>query len=330
MLQGIKTGFRHPDLSSSRVTVPGWMLGLGAAVVLIAAACGGDDSEESPATGAELDVERTIELEPGGEPVALAVDEDGNLVVGERLTGRVRVVADGELAEPIAEVAVQADADDQRGLLGLAVDGERIYGAWTRAGDSRIVVGELTDGGERLVWEGPPSADRANGGHLAVLPDGLLVVGIGDLLDPAGSEDPDAPNGKLLTLDPDGPSNQEPNVLSSGWNNPFAFTVTPDGAIWVADNSPGDAPERIGRGDLPDAERTALPGKRAPSALVLLESGKLGLCGYLDGELTVVDANQGEPQLGESVATGCRTGAIALGNGRLAVSDGEQVHILLL
>ncbi len=297
---------------------------------LTVASCG--DGGDRRSNGASvLRVEATVQFQPGTEPVALAPRDDGGLLVGERRTGRVRrVTAAGDLEpQPVAEVSVAADDDDQRGLVGLAVDGDRVYAAWTRASDGRLVVAEVTGGRERPVWTGPRSRELANGGHLAVLRDGRLVVGVGDLQRPELVDDPNAPNGKLLALDPAAPPGQRPEPLSSGWNNPFAFVVTSAGAIWVADNAPGEDPERIGRGDPAAAggEPTALPGRRAPAALIELAPGRLGLCGYLDGELTVVQIG-GEPRLGERLATGCRTGAALLADQRLAVSDGERIRIL--
>src|SRR5665648_375351 len=100
----------------------------------------------------------------------------------------------------------------------------------------------------RIVWCGPPSATLANGGHLAFAPDGRLLIGIGDLQHPRRAQRADTPNGKLLSLRPDGPPTQRPAVVSSGWNNPFAFTFTPSGTLWVADNSPGTRPERLAPG----------------------------------------------------------------------------------
>ena len=35
---------------------------------------------------------------------------------------------------------------------------------------------ELTDGHERLRWEGPRSSDRANGGHVSLRPDGEPLI----------------------------------------------------------------------------------------------------------------------------------------------------------
>jgi hypothetical protein len=62
-------------------------------------------------------------------------------------------------------------------------------------------------------------------------------------------EDPDAPDGKLLALDPAGPGDQRPRQLSGGWNNPFAFAVRGDGARLGRRQFPGHNPERSGRGD---------------------------------------------------------------------------------
>jgi hypothetical protein len=295
-------------------------------LVTIGVAGCGDDDDTAPRL--ELAVETTVEFDPGAEPVALASLDGGDLLVGERRTGVIRVInPQGDLSEPIAQVDVAAAETDQRGLLGLAAAGEQIYAAWTRARDGHIVVAEITDGTERLVWLGPASSRRANGGHLEVLPDGRLLVGVGDLQEPDRVEDPNTPHGKLLALDPAGTPEQTPVALSGGWNNPYAFVVTSNGEIWVADNAPGDAPERLGRGDR-DATRTNLPGKRAPAALVELQPGLLGLCGYLDGELTVIDIRDDQPTLDGPAATQCRTGATALDDNRIAITDGERVHIL--
>jgi hypothetical protein len=91
----------------------------------------------------------------------------------------------------------------------------------------------------------------------------------------------------MLLLDPDGPSDQTPTVLTEQYINPFAFVVTADGELWVADNAVGDDVERIGRGDLADRS-THLPSPddgRAPAAMVELADGRLGICGFLDGQM---------------------------------------------
>lgn len=77
----------------------------------------GDDDDTAPRL--ELAVEATVEFDPGVEPVALASLDGGDLLVGERRTGVIRVISpQGDLSEPIAQVDVTADETDQRGMLG--------------------------------------------------------------------------------------------------------------------------------------------------------------------------------------------------------------------
>jgi hypothetical protein len=281
--------------------------------------------------GDEAPPEAAVLVADAASPVALVALSDGGLRYGERRTGRIREVDPGGRLrpEPVATVAVRAEPG-QRGLLGVAVDGEsRTFAAWTRASDGRIVVGQVAPGAPRLVWVGPPSTDLANGGHLAVAPDGRLVIGIGDLQDPERLDDPDAPNGKLLALDPDARPGQRPEPLSSGWNNPFAFAFSADGALWVADNAPGEQPERIGRGDRDGLPRTELDGRAAPAALVALADDRLGLCGYVSGRLSEVRIQGDRAEApGATVAEPCRTGAAVLADGRIVVATDDALLVV--
>ncbi|MEO6121578.1 MAG: PQQ-dependent sugar dehydrogenase [Acidimicrobiales bacterium] len=270
----------------------------------------------------------TLAFDDGAGPTALAELSDGRLVVGERRTGRILAFTGALDAAPevLAVVDVDPQARGQRGLLGLATIGRSLFASWTRAGDGRLVVGLVRPGPTVVIWEGPVSSDLANGGHLAVAADDRLVVGIGDLRRPELIDDPASLNGKVLSLDPDGPLDQRPLVLSGGWNNPFALTVA-DGTVWVADNAPGRRPERIGRAEV-GRSPVDLPGRRAPSALVSLGANRLGLCGFLDGDLVEVDVT-GPPSIGATVVKAiCRTGALALADGSLAVSDGTTVRVI--
>ncbi len=296
------------------------------AVMIVAALVGG-----ACASGSDSAPQVSV---PADHPVALLAEADGSLLYAERLTGAVRRVgADGVLdPEPVATVATAGSVSDQRGLLGLARrDDGVLYAAWTRVDDGRLVVGRLGGPEPTVVWEGPPSADLANGGHVAFGPDGRLVIGIGDLLeDRALADDPTVPNRKMLSLDPDGAASQVPVVLSTGWNNPFAFVFTSEGVLWVADNSPGDQPERVGRGDRPAAEASALPtaeeGEAAPSALVVLGTDRLGRCGFLTGQVDEIVIEGDRAGLsGRQVAEPCATGAARLVDGRLALALDDAV-----
>jgi len=211
----------------------------------------------------------------------------GGLLYGERTTGIVRRLdAQGRrMPGVVARVAVSTRG--QRGLLGLALDRRgRLFAAWTRP-DLRLVVARLAPGRQRLVWSGPRSSDLGVGGHIVSDTDDTLLIGVGDLQAPGRSLDRSEPNGKLLALAPDGPSTQRPRVLSGGWTNPFAFDVTPAGAVWVADNAVRELPERLARGDLGfrPTRVSALPPATAPSGLATLSERELVVCGYVSRRL---------------------------------------------
>jgi hypothetical protein len=263
-------------------------------------------------------------------PAALAPLDDGGLLYGERLSGRIREVeASGNLRqEPVANVEVSTDG--QRGLLGVAVDGDgRVFAAWTRP-DLRLVVGQVAPGDPRLLWLGPQTSDVANGGHIAFGPDGRLVIGVGDLRDPELVSDPSAPNGKLLALDPQGSEDQQPEVLSAGWNNPFAFTFTLGGELWVADNSPGSGPERIARGDQSDPAITELEGQAAPSGLAAQAGARLLVCGYVSRTLQafVIEADGTVSPDGEPLATDCSLAVSVLADERVVYSNEQEIRVL--
>jgi len=256
---------------------------------------------------------------------ALAVDPaGGGLLAGELESGRI--VA--RPSRPVALARLRVATGGQRGLIGLAAaDGGRVFAAYTRASDGRIVVDRIAPGRVRRIWTGPRSATLANGGHLELAPDGRLVIGIGDLQDPARIADPDAPNGKLLALRPDR-LNLRPAVLSSGWNNPFAFTFTPDGKLWVADNAPGRRPERLARGDAGGGPRevTELEGMSAPSGVAAISSGELAVCGFVSQTLDRYRREDGRWRKADTIARGCRYGVARLRDGRLAFSTGRDIR----
>ena len=307
------------------------------AIIAATASCGGDQTVGigSPKT--------TVLVADAAFPVALTAEADGSLLYAERLTGRIRHVrADGTLdPDPVATVATNGADDDQRGLLGLVRDPSgRLFATWTRSEDGRIVVGEIQPAvGQpslatpRLVWVGPESAQLANGGHLAFSPGGRLVIGIGDLLaDRSLADDPTVPNRKLLTLAPDGPPTQVPQILSIGWNNPFAFTFSRDGVLWVADNTGADGPERIGRGDQPADQARALggpvTGAIAPSVLLAIDDTRLGLCGFLSGRMQLVRISDGRPAApSATVADSCSTGGTQLTDGRIVTATPTEIRV---
>jgi hypothetical protein len=232
-------------------------------------------------------------------------------------------------------VTLPVSTGGQRGLLGLAIDRRgRTFAAFTERGSrERLVVEQVLPGPRRRVWTGPPSTDLADGGHL-VLRGGRLIVGVGDLQDPARTPDDDAPNGKLLALDPDGTAAQTPSILSRGWNNPYAFALYPAAesgeGVLVADNAPGRRPERIARGDAaggPPRAVTDLTARVAPSGLAVLGAAEIAVCGVRSGRLDRYRLRSGRWRPA-GVISRCAFAVKRLTDGRLAVSDADGVRVV--
>jgi hypothetical protein len=262
-------------------------------------------------------------------PAAMEALPGGGLMFAERQTGRVReVTASGSVGEkPLAQVTVRADG--QRGLLGLARTPEGdVFAAWVDPAGS-LLVGRVAPGPVRVIWRGPATRRQSNGGRIAFTPDGRLVVGVGDLLERELVNDPGAPNGKLLLLDPNGEESQKPEVHSSGWNNPFAFAVDEDGTAWVADNAPGPEPERLARVS-PGGVVTVLaelPARTAPSGLARVPGGLL-VCGFRSRALLAYRLRG--TALGEhlTLAEDCALGVVRLADGRVAYANEREIRVL--
>ena len=278
-------------------------------------------------------------------PVALTALPGGGFLSAEHETGNGRREASDGTLDPAPAATVAVRLGGQRGLLGVAVDkGARVFADWIRASDGREVIGQVAPGSERVIWEGPESAELANGGHIAFDPDGRLVVGIGDVLDRSKFDDPAAPNGRFLALDPDGPSSQKPAVLSCCWNNPYAFAFSPSGKLWVADNAP-ELGERLARADIGLAPSSVLtlPGVSAPSGLAIVGESALVVCGYVSRSLVAYEiGREGVPaaagkgsgsslpieHAGILLTRGCATGATTLSDGRIVYSDENSIWIV--
>jgi hypothetical protein len=332
-------------------------------LVAILGACSSDGGTDAVTDTSSSAAGRTLLALPDSRPgdvIALRAGDDGTTIEWiDRRAGTIRSVAvpaetsrslSGPLSrddiETLATIEVGIEGE-QRGLLGhTVIEGVR-YAAWTDPDTLDLIVGEVgPDGVERIVWDGGGTAGGAVGGHLEAGADGQLILGIGQLTDWATSNSSGANNsgangsganggGALVQLDPAGPADQEPVILSDGYTNPFAFAVV-DGELWVADNAVGDDVERIGRADLADRDDLTATGRdpRAPSALIALGGEgpnpvRLAVCGFLDGQLLpwTPGASTGTSGYGPSLGP-CRTGAAVLADGTIVTATDDGLVLL--
>lgn len=263
---------------------------------------------------------------------ALAALPDGRFAYGDR-AGRL-FAADanaGTEPEPLGEVEVSSG---EVGLIGLAADGEDIYASYVNADGLLTVASVGTNGAPevREIWRGP-AATEALGGRIAFDAGGRLVIGLGHLGRPDLVEDVSRLNGKFLILDPAGTPDQLPEVLSGGWFEPVAFTLTEAGELWVIDGAPEDESEIVARGDLSEGPDrvSGIRDRIEPSGLTSSDAETLLYCSSLHGELGVfkIDARGIAYTLARfpTFATDCELGVIALSDGRLVYSSGEDLRV---
>jgi hypothetical protein len=302
---------------------------LATVAVVLLAGCGTGDHPTATTATATTDIRKPPEA--GAVLAALAPLPGGGLRAGELTTGVVRDVLPRGTGRTLVTLPVSTGG--QRGLLGLTVDARgRTFAAFTTKGaGERLVVEQVLPGPRRRVWTGPTSTDLADGGHLVRAADGRLLIGIGDLQAPQRTPRADTPNGKLLSLDPDGPASQRPRILSRGWNNPYAFEPTgSDGGVLVADNAPGLRAERIARGDAGGGaprQVTELSARIAPSGLAVLTPDAIVVCGVRSGRLTRFTRRPTGWRPAGDLGP-CAFGVARLSDGRLAVSTAAGVRVV--
>jgi glucose/arabinose dehydrogenase len=201
---------------------------LAAAAALALVGCGGGDDDAAKPTTDSADRPATTDLGTStpeiestelGKPEVVATGlqvpwglaflPDGDLLVGERTTGRIlQVPKDGGKPVVVKELPGVDKDIGEGGLLGLAVSPDyakdkQVYAYYTGAEDNRVVHFSL-DGDETPIVTGIYRSTNHDGGRLAFGPDGKLYITTGDGLEGSRSQDPANPGGKILRINPDG------------------------------------------------------------------------------------------------------------------------------
>ncbi len=197
-------------------------------------------------------------------PWSLVFLPDGRALVTER-PGRLRLIdADGRLVEAPVKGTPEVYADSQGGLMGLALHPDHADNGWiyltlahgsAGANATRVVRGRLTDGrwsDNEVLFTARPWKDTPvhYGGRMAFLPDGTLLVSIGDGFDyREHAQRLDSHLGKIVRIGDGGSvpvdnpfGRQEgarPEIFSLGHRNPQGLVVEPDtGRIWSHEHGP--------------------------------------------------------------------------------------------
>ncbi|MFI6009633.1 PQQ-dependent sugar dehydrogenase [Streptomyces sp. NPDC051243] len=172
-------------------------------------------------------------------PTAGAAGPGGTVWIAER-AGKVRVLDDAGLGEPVLDISRETTTNGERGLLGIAFDNEfaHFYISFTNLeGTSTVDEFAVRDGKiqpdtrRTVLTQTQPYANH-NGGDITFGPDGYLYIAFGDGGsggDPHGNgQNLDTLLGKLLRIDPSG---GKPYAIPPG--NPFVDDPNAKDEIWA-------------------------------------------------------------------------------------------------
>ncbi|WP_404288211.1 PQQ-dependent sugar dehydrogenase [Glutamicibacter arilaitensis] len=171
---------------------------------------------------------------------------EGALIVSERDSGRIVEIDAAGHARQIIHLDDVVHGGEG-GLLGLAFQQPYLFVYSTAQDGNRIQrfelagkSGALTLGNPRTILSGLPSARVHNGGRLAIGPDSMLYVTVGDAGNESSAQDLESLGGKILRLTVQGEvpeDNPFPGspVFSFGHRNPQGVAWAPDGTMYASE-----------------------------------------------------------------------------------------------
>ncbi|OEU89371.1 sugar dehydrogenase [Streptomyces abyssalis] len=208
------------------------------ATCLVAALALNTASADEPAAPRQAEVVLN-EVATAENPAAGKAGPGDTVWIAER-AGRVRVLDDQGLGEPVLDISDETTTDGERGLLGIAFDKEfaHFYISFTDLEGTSTVDEFAMEGGEiqpdtrrTVLTQEQPYANH-NGGDIAFGPDGMLYIGLGD--GGSGGDPHDHGQnlgtllGKLLRIDPGG---GDPYAIPP--DNPFVDDPDARDEIWA-------------------------------------------------------------------------------------------------
>jgi glucose/arabinose dehydrogenase len=167
-------------------------------------------------------------------------------LVSSRDTGEILEIGETGTTKVVG-VIDEVEHRSEGGLLGLAVDEDRLYAYYTTQSDNRISrftlegqAGNLSLGVAETVIEGLPRAATHNGGRIAFGPDGYLYATVGDAGVPSAAQDRQRLEGKILRMTAEGDvPNDNPFsgsvVYSYGHRNPQGIAWAEDGTMYASE-----------------------------------------------------------------------------------------------
>jgi glucose/arabinose dehydrogenase len=241
----------------SRVSRAATVLAALALMVQLAVA---QEAPRSPTPAAVKLAARVTDVARGLEhPWGLAFLPDSRLLVTER-PGRLRLVTNGQLSEPLAGVPA-VYGRGQGGLLDVALgpgfaQDRLVYLSFSEPGEggagtavARGRLGERGLEGTHVIWRQQPKVDGPNhwGSRLVFRPDGTLFVTLGERYAyRERAQDLSVTLGKIVRINPDGTVPRDnpfvgrdgvrPEIWSYGHRNIQAAALDARGQLWTVEH----------------------------------------------------------------------------------------------
>ncbi len=159
------------------------------------------------------------------QPSAFAFLPDGRILFTEQKTRRIRMIVNGAVSttDPITTIADVQTADNEQGLLGIAIDPEwparsYVYVYFDHTGTSTIYLamftatGDLNDSASHnlalgarynIITDIPDAAGNHNGGTIRFGPDSMLYASLGEDADFCEAQDSTSFKGVILRISVD-------------------------------------------------------------------------------------------------------------------------------
>jgi glucose/arabinose dehydrogenase len=173
---------------------------------------------------------------------------DQTPIFSERDTGRIREIGEDGSTRLVGQVEGVEHLGGEGGLLGLAVDEQhRLYAYSSSEAGNRVQRYELSGapgsyrlGSPTTIIDDLPQSVYHNGGRIAIGPDGMLYVAVGDTQDSDTAQDRKSLGGKILrmTLDGEVPDDNPFDgsfVYSYGHRNVQGMAWTSDGTMFASE-----------------------------------------------------------------------------------------------
>jgi glucose/arabinose dehydrogenase len=231
-----------------------------AALALMAQLAVAQEAPRSPTPAAVKLAARVTDVARGLEhPWGLAFLPDSRLLVTER-PGRLRLVTNGQLSEPLAGVPA-VYGRGQGGLLDVALgpgfaQDRLVYLSFSEPGEdgagtavARGRLGECGLEGTHVIWRQQPKVDGPNhwGSRLVFRPDGTLFVTLGERYAyRERAQDLSVTLGKIVRINPDGTVPRDnpfvgrdgvrPEIWSYGHRNIQAAALDARGQLWTVEH----------------------------------------------------------------------------------------------